>query len=273
MSLQKIFNTGETQEELKLKHNPEGSILRRAQYRMLDMLLYLDKLCKEQNIKWSLEGGNVLGAVRHGGFIPWDDDVDIIMERKEYNKLKKYLLSHPHPQFVLQTHKTDPGYYGSWMVLRDLKSEYIQDCHIHNARKYRGMQIDIFPIEIGYFDFFHKIAAKIHFINANYFIGKYHSIANLCYHFEQDILCPFFRLISRLFGKKNRFSYEYGHGSWPKFEYKFVFPLSSINFEGHNFPSPNNVDAYLKSLYGENYMNLPSINKRNHHQATYRIYE
>lgn len=273
MNLQKIYNTGETQEDLKNKHNPEGSILRRAQYRMLNMLLYLDHVCKEQNIKWSLEGGNVLGAVRHGGFIPWDDDVDIIMERKEYSKLKKYLLSHPHQQFVLQTHQTDSGYYGSWMVLRDLKSEYIQDSHIHNARKYRGLQIDIFPIEIGYFDFLHKIAAKINFINAFYFVGKYPFIANICYHFEQDFICPLFRYISNIFGNKKIFSYEYGHGSRPKFKYNSVFPLSTINFEGYNFPSPNNLDAYLKSLYGDKYMDLPPIDKRNHHQATYKIYD
>ena len=69
-----VFNTGETQSELRAKYNPEGSILRRAQMRMLDMLIYLDKVCKEQNIPYRIDGGNVLGAVRHGGFIPWDDD-------------------------------------------------------------------------------------------------------------------------------------------------------------------------------------------------------
>ena len=55
----KVFNTGETQSELRAKYNPEGSILRRAQMRMLDMLLYFDKVCKEQNIPYSIDGGNV----------------------------------------------------------------------------------------------------------------------------------------------------------------------------------------------------------------------
>lgn len=273
MNTLKTFNTGETSEELKLRHNPEGSILRKAQYRMLEMLIYLDNICKEQNIKWSLEGGNILGAVRHEGFIPWDDDVDIIMERKEYNKLKKYLLSHPHQQYVLQTHKTDSGYYGSWMILRDLKSEYIQDCHIHNARKYRGLQIDIFPIEIGSINCLHKIAANIHNINAALFIGKHPIVANFCYHIEQNIICPIFRLISKFWGNKSIFSYEYGHGSRPQFKYNSVYPLSTIKFEGYNFPSPHNIDIYLKSLYGENYMHLPPIEKRNHHQASYKIYD
>ena len=96
----KNFNTGETQEELRAKYNPEGSKLRKMQKRMLDMLLYIDDICKKQNIKWRLDGGNVLGAVRHGGFIPWDDDVDIVLEKQEFNRLVKYLLKNPHPQYV-----------------------------------------------------------------------------------------------------------------------------------------------------------------------------
>ena len=84
-----VFNTGETQGELRAKYNPDGSILRRAQLRMLDMLLYLDKVCKEQQIPYCLDSGNVLGAVRHGGFIPWDDDMDVLLTRY---RLKKELI-------------------------------------------------------------------------------------------------------------------------------------------------------------------------------------
>ena len=110
------FNTGETNQELRDKYNPDNSILRKAQLRMLDMLIYIDNICKEQDIKYSLDGGNVLGAIRHGGFIPWDDDVDIILERKEYKRLCNYLLKNPHPQYVLQTPKTDPMFINHWNV-------------------------------------------------------------------------------------------------------------------------------------------------------------
>lgn len=265
------FNTGETNKSLKEIYNPEGSILRKAQYRMLDMLLYLDKICKKENIIYSLEGGNILGAIRHKGFIPWDDDVDVILPRKDYIKLKKYLEKNPHNQYVLQTHKTDPGYYGSWMVLRDLKSEYIQNTYIHNARKYKGLQIDIFPIEHGYIHVLHRIAAKINRTNSSLYIGRKPFIANIIYHFEQDFLYPIFRIASKIFGNKKYFSYEYGHNTSPKFIYQSVFPLSTILFEGYTFPAPNNCDIYLKSLYKGNYWDLPPIDKRNHHQATYKI--
>ncbi|MCS2388708.1 LicD family protein [Bacteroides thetaiotaomicron] len=95
----------ETNEELRAKYNPEGSDLRRAQLRMLDMLLYLDKVCKENEITYWLAAGTCLGAVRHGGFIPWDDDIDIFMMENEYKKLIDLILSNPHPQFKIQIKK------------------------------------------------------------------------------------------------------------------------------------------------------------------------
>ena len=85
----KTFNTGETEKELKEKYNPEGSTLRKAQLRMLEMAVFLDKVLKENGITYYIEAGNLLGAVRHGGFIPWDDDFDIAVDAKDIKKIKK----------------------------------------------------------------------------------------------------------------------------------------------------------------------------------------
>ena len=74
-------------EELRQKYNPEGSELRLLQYKMLDELTFLDKICKENNIPYTLVCGSVLGAIRHKGFIPWDDDADIALLEKDYKKL------------------------------------------------------------------------------------------------------------------------------------------------------------------------------------------
>ena len=106
----KIFNTGETARDLKEMYNPEGSLKRLVQLRLLDMLIYLDKVCKENGIDYRIDGGTVLGAVRHGGFIPWDDDVDVVVESsRDYSRLCDYLKNHPHPQYVLQNDETDKG--------------------------------------------------------------------------------------------------------------------------------------------------------------------
>lgn len=67
--------------------NKEGTILRKHQLRMLDMLSYIDTICRENNIKYWLAGGTLLGAVRHQGFIPWDDDVDIELFKEDFDRL------------------------------------------------------------------------------------------------------------------------------------------------------------------------------------------
>ena len=138
------FNTGESELDLKQEYNPEGSTLRKAQLRMLDMLEYLQGVFEKLNVSWHLSGGNVLGAVRHKGFIPWDDDMDVCILEKDVKKVKKYLINNPHPQYKLQCKETDSNFFERWLVLRDIKSEYIIDTPMHNCRKYRGLQVDIF---------------------------------------------------------------------------------------------------------------------------------
>lgn len=267
-----VFNTGESQFELRQKYNPEGSLLRRAQMIMLDMLIYIDQVCKKQGIQYFLFGGNVLGAIRHGGFIPWDDDVDIALDMKNYKRLCDYLKSHPHPRYVLQDHDTDYGYCSFWSVLRDTKSEYFVDSNVHRARKFRGLQVDIFPISAGNIRFLYRVAFKISYLNAKYFVGQHSKIASLIYKIQNDFVHPLFQFISLLGGDKSIYMHSYGQGFPNKMVVSDIFPVSVIEFEGHQFSGPAKPERYLQAWYG-NYKELPPIDKRNHHQATYAIYE
>jgi phosphorylcholine metabolism protein LicD len=77
------------QAELRAKYNPDGSPMRELQLRTLDILKYIDELCQKHDIKYWLSSGNCIGLVRHGGFIPWDYDVDVEMLREDYLKFEK----------------------------------------------------------------------------------------------------------------------------------------------------------------------------------------
>ena len=85
--------------------------LRRLQLNLLEMLIEIDRICRRHSIKYSLDGGTLLGAVRHGGFIPWDDDIDVIMRREEYQKFYKACRKDlDNSRCFLQASRTDRYY-------------------------------------------------------------------------------------------------------------------------------------------------------------------
>lgn len=271
----KTYNTGETNQDLKEKYNPEGSTLRKAQLRMLEMLKYIDKICKTENIDYQLNAGNVLGAVRHGGFIPWDDDVDIIVPYKDYKRLCKYLEEHPHPQFKLQNHKSDSHFYNFWNVFRDLKSEYIQDNVRHNVRKFRGLQIDIFPIHKGYNLFLHKAAAYLNYKLILKHIEKkrWHRI-EVGYCVLNYVIFPLFYLLSYFVGDKKVWYHAYGQSWHFRYNASFMFPSKDLKFEDSFFKGPADVVAYLNEEYKDIPFNeLPPVDKRDNHQAQYKVWD
>lgn len=267
------FNTGETDLDLKQEYNPEGSTLRKAQLRMLDMLEYLQGVFEKLNVPWHLDAGSVLGAVRHGGFIPWDDDLDVVILDNDAVKVKKYLITHPHPQYKIQCKETDPNFFERWMVLRDTKSEYVIDSPMHNCRKYRGIQVDIFVERTGVVESIFKFSKKISGLNNYHLAGRVKGIPHIIHFAQTYFFHPLFSFISLLCGNKKIVSYNYGI-QW-NFRYAFddVYPTKPMLFEGKYFPGPANPENYLVVHYGKNWQFLPPKDKRNWHQATLKIWE
>lgn len=252
------------------KYNPEGSELRVIQLRMLDILLKIDAFCKQYGINYWLEGGTMLGAVRHGGFIPWDDDLDIGMDRRDYLKFKKLFLANPISGFHLQCHKTDKAYVAGYAKVREKSSIYIENNETEHY-KYNGIYVDIFPYEKS-FPIFIDCSIFIHRVLFSLTRSKIYGcffiklFVNIYFYFTQ-IVYWVFRFFSRICRAK---SYCYTYGSWLssklKYEKKYFFPLGIINFEGREFPCPCDKDTYLKVHYGE-YMKIPAKSSRRIHRS------
>lgn len=114
----------------------------------LDILNEFSRVCAEHNLKWFVHAGTLLGTVRHHGFIPWDDDVDVVMPRRDYEKLceiSSSVFSHP---YFFQNDETDPGFAKNFSRLRNSSTTAIVKDFI--TRKYpfnQGVYIDIFPYD------------------------------------------------------------------------------------------------------------------------------
>ena len=268
--MSRVYNTGETDESLKAEYNPEGSDLRRAQLRMLEMLEFLDRICRENKIEYFIGDGTILGAVRHGGYIPWDDDIDVFLSARDINRLAKIVNAGDY-DFVVQTHKNDKGFVRQCAVLRDLKSEYIKDEYVHNQRKYRGLQIDLFQYGFGVSKSLKHIIHKITWRNENMYLGKNNFMSSFTYGLCRYFLIPLFKFISLFKGKKvltEGYEACWWHHEIPS---DCVFPLKSIQFEGLTVMGPNNPEEVCKAIYG-NYTDLPPKDKRDQHSIEKIVY-
>ena len=121
--------------------------LRKAQLLMLKILKEIHNICVKNNIKYFLSDGTLIGAIRHNGFIPWDDDLDIGMLREDYEKFCSIAQEELPEEFVLQTQKTDKGYglqFGKVILKNTI---WIEKVAKNTKRDYSGLYIDIFPYD------------------------------------------------------------------------------------------------------------------------------
>lgn len=265
------------QEKLHARFNPEGSLLRQHQLRMLEMLKYIDQICRENNIKYWLCSGTLIGAVRHGGYIPWDDDVDIEMLESDYKKFELIMQGEKQARYILQTHKSDFNYFAPYGKLRDLKSRIKEDNNNDMHYKYQGIYIDVFIMEPSSSLFLYKCSNVLQDY-VLYRMNKYIQNKNFrrvyftsAYFFLYKILFPIIRCLSKC-GAKGQLRHTLGSYFPKSRNKKDIFPLKQMCFEDYMFSVPNNVDTYLKKIYGD-YMKLPDLEKIRLHTTSIDIYE
>ena len=239
--------------ELKKKYNPEGSALRRVQKELVRMLKVVAGICEEHGLQWWLSSGTLLGAARHKGFIPWDDDLDIVMMREDYLKLEKILCSMQSDEFVFHCQKTDVDYVNFFGKFRKKEGSIQVKHRRYDYYKWRGIGLDIFAIEkTSYLSarlaklLYHPFMSLGSRIKVGWIRKPYTRIIQAINKF---LLHPLLRLVGKI-NPKGKYHYALGQG-WPKhfFYAKDLFPLKTAEFEGEQFPVPDNMDAYLTNVY------------------------
>lgn len=258
----------ELQLQLRERFNPEGSDLRKLQLRLLEILKYIDSVCNAHGIQYWLSSGTCLGAVRHGGFIPWDDDVDIEMFEKDYKRFCKIMMAQNNPDYVLQTHKTDKNFLLSFGKVRDTHSFIEEDFGYDVKYKYHGCFVDVFPIAPSNSKRIFKIGIYLN----SYLLTSDHynrTVKKTLWLWVNKLAVPMLKTISRI---ATNGVYRHSLGSiFPKIRfYKDIKDTIKLQFEDYEFPVPKNYDSYLSTIYGD-YMRIPNIKKIQIHTSNFNL--
>ena len=252
--------------------------LKELQQILLDILVYLDKVCRENNLKYFMVDGTLLGAVRHKGFIPWDDDIDVWMPRKDYDKLAEYVNYDDSP-YSFQNPQNVKGFTYSFGKLVDQRTRIEESFDIQIEM---GLFIDVFPYD-GLPDpgtrKYNRFLDKCMFLQSQRIAALYtwdesKKIRNaslfgwLTWKLRRIIGCKnIVKMIdknSRTFpveGSKMVGSLGAGYKKEQMVDREITEELIELEFEGHKFFAPKAYDSYLRNMYGD-YMQLPPEEKR-----------
>ena len=245
------------QNEYRKKYNPDGSKLRDYQLGMLDILKYIDSICKEHNISYWLSSGTCLGAVRHGGFIPWDDDVDIEMLKPDYDKLIK-ILSNQHKNildFCLQNNSNDPLFIYDFSKVRNQNVPFDEWLPLAKYYKHKGLFIDIVKLEESNSKTLHYICGRLRVLEyhiLNFTIKKCHFFIKpaLFLHKLNNVFFAMIRPLDRI-GAKGQLRHTLGVTFTKHRNINDIFPLRRMAFEDIELPVPNDYHNYLTKIYGD----------------------
>lgn len=246
--------------------------VKRMQGVVLEILCDIDTFCAENNILWFLSGGSCLGAVRHQGFIPWDDDGDIMMPRPDYERFLRLFKETFKDKYGLGSFETDSNWHRQNAKIWDLSTH----AHCENLEDEEiGIFIDVFPID-GLPE--SKIVRNIYYKHLKILSGLQNACVRKKYlEGEKNVLikkaasalmCPFgaryftariTRLAKKYDYKKTRYvgaSTACHYGNRETMNRSDMDREVRLLFEGHMFPVPIGYKTYLSNLYGE-YMTIP----------------
>lgn len=256
-------------------------------------LSYIKKICDENEISYFLANGTLLGTVKYNGYIPWDDDIDICLKRKDYIKLLEVMENEKNEEYELLTVYNTKDYYYPYAKLVNKKTRVIE-----NAKEIRklGVYIDIFPIDYlddNVLDYYHKIRFVRNLVSRRMKIKKHIKKSNFKEFSEKKVKFKIFK--DFIYELVSVLSLPLGYNFWAKkldklvqgqsgnklgriykdpiniFDSKLFSLSKEYVFEGHKFTSIANADKYLSQTYGDYKKELPKSKQITHHQM--EVYE
>lgn len=253
--------------------------LKKLQQKELESLVYFDRFCKEYELKYFLLGGCVIGAIRHNGFIPWDDDIDVMMPRRDYERMLRLWKTYESNERFLMLKTDGDTFTGNcFATLVDTSATMVKE-NQKDIDVPHGIVTDVFPLDgcpdgkfKRYMQYYHAMMYSLYMtevVPTNH--GK-------LIRFVGSVLLklvPSRKRRTKIWKKHERKMTRYSFNTHEKCTELCAGPHYMLNeypqrafadviyhdFEGMQFPIPQGYDTYLKMAFG-NYMELPSEDKQ-----------
>jgi len=276
-----------------MKYKNSDIDVRQVQKVELEILKEFDRICRKNKIRYHLFAGTLLGAIRHKGFIPWDDDIDVCMLRKDFDKFKEICKKELRYDFFLQTYETDKEFNRQFIKIRKNNTKFVEknftDSNIH-----QGFFIDVFALDnIKDGSFLGKVHIFLLYIFSRIQLLR---VKNFCLNIENSFkkniaLIMHYSLkiipklwtdklntkISTLFNsKETEYVSHLQNGVTKERYYKYKMKRNAFDkteygeFEGLTFPIPSDYEEILTNLFGD-YMQLPPENEQYPHHGIVEI--
>jgi len=252
--------------------------LRKLQLAELQSLVDFHEFCAQHGLQYYLIGGALLGAIRYQRFIPWDDDIDVAMPREDYERIQELWKTEGAEGYFLQSGKTDERFSRCILKIRK-NGTHLTERSIRDIPMHDGIYIDIFPIDYLDSVCYPRVALRakvirrlmsLRAIKNGYENGRYTYIKRLIKSalalIKNELIDD---CIEKLCRKENHLSKKMAilflhNYSWKhQLHQATTFGKNGLcSFEGHTFSAPENPDAFLKTVFGPDYMQEPAADKQ-----------
>lgn len=263
--------------------------MNKVQENLLEIITEIDRICRKHDIMYFLDSGTELGAVRHQGFIPWDDDADIGMLRSDYERFIKIAQEEFGDEFFLQTTDTEPNYFLMYAKVRKNGTKFVEAA-TKNIKMHQGVFVDIFPFDcipnknaVEEFRRICKVRYELYEWGVPDLVSMpqknigfiLRSIARrIKYHISR--LKSRDKIINKIYREFTQYnsvdddnmlvtSFAYGSGKDYLYPANIFDEVMDVCFENHSFKILKEYDAYLRITYGDDYMELPPESERIRH--------